>query len=111
MKFLKKYHKWLAVVFTLFIILFSISGILLNHRELFSHLDINRNYLPSDYQAKNWNNAAVKSTLKINRDTVFIYGNLGIWKTNSKFDHFQNFSTGLPSGIDNQKIFSMIIYL
>jgi len=43
----KKYHKWIGIVFTLFIMLFSITGIILNHRELLSGADVSRKLLPS----------------------------------------------------------------
>ena len=105
--FLKKYHKWFSLVLGVFIILFSISGIVLNHRSLFSNVDVNRAYLPSEYSIVNWNNAAVKSTLKISNDSILIYGNMGIWKTDSTFSTFEDFNAGLPEGIDNKKICSM----
>ncbi len=107
--FLKKYHKWLSIVLAFFIILFSVSGIILNHRNAFSSIDVNRDYLPSNYSIINWNNAAVKSTLKINNDTIFIYGNMGVWKTDSSFNSFDDFNSGFPKGIDNKKI-SVLFY-
>ena len=106
-KFFKKYHKWLGIVLTIFILLFSVSGIILNHRGFFSVIDVNRNYLPEVYQYKNWNNAAVKGTVKINNDSIIIYGNIGVWLTNSTFTNFADFNTGLPDGIDNRKMCSM----
>ena len=102
--FFKKYHKWISVVFTLFIVLFSISGIILNHRELLSGVDVSRNLLPAQYEYKNWNNAAVKSTLKLNNDSILIYGNIGIWLTDSIHNGFSDFNNGFPIGIDNRKI-------
>jgi hypothetical protein len=109
MNFLKKYHKWLSIIFALFIILFSISGILLNHRKAFSSYDIDRSILPDDYSIKNWNNAAVKSTLKLNPDSILIYGNIGVWLTDSEFSNYSDFNTGLPKGIDNRKISTLLI--
>jgi hypothetical protein len=108
-KFLKKYHKWLGIILTLFILVFSVSGIILNHRELFSIIDVNRNYLPQVYQYNNWNNAAVKGTVKINNDSILIYGNIGVWITDSTFDDFADFNVGFPDGIDNRKMCSMYI--
>jgi hypothetical protein len=107
-KFFKKYHKWLGVIFILFFLLFSISGIILNHRELFSGIDVNRNILPSEYQYNNWNNAAVKGTVKINSNKILIYGNIGIWETDSNAVNFSDFNNGLPKGIDNRKICKII---
>lgn len=102
--FFKKYHKWLSIVLTLFIILFSISGIILNHRELLSGIDVNRDYLPSDYSYNNWNNAAVAGTTKIGSDSILIYGNIGVWLTDTLSSNFTDFNDGFPDGIDNRKI-------
>jgi len=77
----RKYHKWPSLIFTFFIFLFSVSGIILNHREFFSSTDISRKFMPSVYHYHNWNLAAVKSQLAISHDNVLIYGNIGIWKT------------------------------
>lgn len=103
-KFFKKYHKWLGVIVTLVLVLFSVSGIVLNHRELFSRFDVDRSILTSDFKYTNWNNAAVKSTEKINNDSILIYGNVGIWLTDSTFSKFSDFNFGFPKGIDNKKV-------
>ncbi len=108
MKTLIKYHKWISIVFTLLLILFSISGIILNHRGLLSGVDISRSALPSEYSYSNWNNASVRSSLKLNADSILVYGNIGVWLTDSTFSDFQNFNTGFPKGIDNRKISKII---
>jgi hypothetical protein len=107
-QFLKKYHKWPSLVLTLFIILFSISGIIMNHRGLFSSCDVNRKYLGSEYQYKNWNKAAVKSAIQLNDSTTLIYGNIGVWKSSENLNVFTDFNKGFPKGIDNRKIEKMI---
>ncbi len=108
MKTLAKYHKWISIIFTLLIILFSLSGIVLNHRNLLSGIDLSRSLLPKDYAYKNWNNAAVKSTLRINSDSVLIYGNIGVWLTDSTFTKYGDFNHGFPEGIDNRKVNKII---
>ena len=107
-KFFRKYHKWLGVIFALIILTYVFSGIVLNHRETLSFIDVNRKLLPKEYRYQNWNNAAVKSTLKISPDSILVYGNIGIWLTDSSYSDFTNFSVGIPKGIDNRKIFQMI---
>ncbi|RPI76131.1 MAG: hypothetical protein EHM47_00650, partial [Ignavibacteriales bacterium] len=107
-KFFRKYHKWLGVIFALIILSYVFSGIILNHREALSFIDVNRKLLPGEYRYQNWNNAAVKSTLKISSDSILIYGNIGIWLTDSSYSDFVDFSSGFPKGIDNRKIFQMI---
>jgi hypothetical protein len=107
-KFFRKYHKWLGVIFAYIILSFVFSGIILNHRNALSGIDVNRKLLPKEYRYQNWNNAAVKSTLKISSDSILVYGNIGIWLADSSYTDFKNFSTGFPKGIDNRKVFQMI---
>jgi hypothetical protein len=108
LRFFRKYHKWLGVIFAFIILSFVFSGIILNHRNALSFIDINRKLLPKEYRYRNWNNAAVKSTLKISSDSILIYGNIGVWLTDSSYSDFKKFSDGFPKGIDNRKIFQMI---
>jgi len=110
MNFFKKYHKWLGLIFILFLIIFSLSGIILNHRKFFSAADVNRNFLPENYRYKNWNNAAVIGTTKISNDSILIYGNVGIWLYDSLFTKHSNFNAGFPKGIDNRKISDIVIF-
>jgi len=107
-QFLKKYHKWPSLLLTLFIILFSISGIITNHRPLFSSCDVNRKYLGSEYQYKNWNKAAVKSAIHLGDKASLIYGNIGVWKSSDNFKSFSDFNSGFPEGIDNRKVEKII---
>lgn len=108
-RFLKKYHKWVSLALTPFIILYALSGIVLNHRELFSPVDVNRNYLPANYSYKNWNMASLKGSLRISSDSVLIYGNIGVWLTDSTFSKFKDFNQGFDQGIDNRKISCLLI--
>jgi hypothetical protein len=109
-RFFRKYHKWLGVLFAYFLIEFGVSGIILNHRKFFSGVDVNRRYLPREYRYRNWNLASVKSTLKFSDDSILIYGNIGIWLTDSSFSRYSDFSEGFRRGIDNRKIEKMVYY-
>jgi hypothetical protein len=104
LKFFRKYHKWPGIIFTLFILFFAFSGIILNHRELFSGIDINRKLLPGSYRYNNWNLASVKSGIKWDPDRVLLFGNIGIWETTGNFTTFTDLNAGFPRGIDNRKI-------
>ncbi len=108
MKFLKEYHKWPSLAMIIFILLFSISGIVMNHRVLFSSVDVDRQYLGREYQYSNWNKAAVKSAVTIQGDTALIYGNIGVWETTDNFKTFRDFNSGFKSGVDNRKVDKLI---
>ena len=108
LKILRKFHKWPGIVITLFVILFSFSGILMNHRGQISSIDIKRSWLPEEYSYQDWNKAAVKSVLQISPDSALVYGNIGIWLSSGNFQTFQDWNAGFPTGIDNRKISKMI---
>ncbi len=106
LKILKKLHKWPAIIIAFFAILFAISGIVMNHRELFSSVDVSRNLLPGTYTYKNWNLAAVRGSEHFGPE-ILIYGNIGVWKTDGDIHSFSDFNQGFPKGIDNRKIYSV----
>ncbi|PVX52194.1 PepSY-associated transmembrane protein [Balneicella halophila] len=101
-KLLRKYHKWIGLISILFVLHFAISGILLNHRKAISGIDVSRNLLPKSYHFENWNNGAVIGTLKINADSILMYGNSGIWLTDSLCSKVEPYHTGISKGIDNR---------
>ena len=101
---LRKYHKWFSLAATFFLLLFAVSGMVLNHRELLSGVDVNRKLLPPVYRYNNWNLAAVKGSVKAGDDSVLVFGNIGIWLTDSTYREFYDLNAGFPAGIDNRKI-------
>lgn len=104
MKFFRKYHKWFGLFATLFILFFAVSGMVLNHRELLSGIDVNRRLLPPPYRYNNWNLAAVKGSVKAGGDSILVFGNIGVWLTDSTFRTFRDLNAGFPKGIDNRKV-------
>lgn len=101
---LRKFHKWPGIVITLFVILFAVSGIFMNHRSLISSIDIKRSVLSDDYSYRNWNKGAVKSVYHLGKDSALVYGNIGIWLSTDSYQTFQDWNAGFPKGIDNRKI-------
>lgn len=110
MKFFRKYHKWSGIILMLLLILFSISGIILNHRSQLADFSVNRNALPKYIRYNNWNNAAVKDMYPVGNDSLMVYGNIGVWLTDSTLNDFQDLNNGFPNGIDNRKIAKIIKY-
>ena len=104
----RKQHKWLGLGMAFFMLMFCLSGVLLNHRSLISHVDVSRKYLPSRYEFKNWNGGLLRGTLPIDSLQLLLYGNGGIWLTNSKASYFKDFNEGLPSGADFRQIRNVV---
>lgn len=108
MKLLRKYHKWPSLFIGVFLILFSLSGIILNHRQFFSPVNVSRNLMPPVYRYNNWNLAAIKGSVWLDNNRQLLYGNIGIVETDSAYSHFKDFNKGLGSGIDQRKIFTVL---
>ncbi|HPE44094.1 MAG TPA: PepSY domain-containing protein, partial [Bacteroidales bacterium] len=104
MKKWKWIHKWFSLVLGVFVILWAVSGIILNHRNLVSGINVNRNCLPEVYHYKNWNNAAVRGALQLRGDSLLLYGNVGVWLTDTAFSDYKAYWDGFPKGVDNRKI-------
>jgi hypothetical protein len=107
-KIYKRLHKWPAFVIAFFALLFAVSGIIMNHRDIFSSLNVSRKLMPPTYTYKNWNQSAVRGSIAAGANEQLIYGNIGIWETDNEFHNFTDFNQGLSKGIDNRKIYSMV---
>ena len=80
----RKHHKWFGLIFTFFMLMFCVSGIVLNHREAVSDVDVSRKWLPSSYRFDRWNNGLLRGSLRYaHADSIFLYGSNGIWMTDS----------------------------
>ncbi len=116
----RKQHKWLGIGMSFFMLMFCVSGILLNHRSLIKDVNVSRKYLPSRYEFTNWNGGLLRGTLDFDNDlgedtltmdschNLLLFGNGGIWLTDSKASFFKDFNEGLPSGADYRQIRNVI---
>ena len=104
----KIYHKWPGIVVALFALFFALSGILLNHRNLISSVDVSRKWMPPGYSYNKWNLAAVRSSLPLGSDSTLVYGNMGAWLYVKGNYGFLDFNHGFPDGIDQRKIYSIV---
>jgi hypothetical protein len=100
----KKLHRWPGLIISFILLYYGATGILMNHKGLFSDIDINRQFMPDNYEYKNWNNAALKGNLIISNDSILLFGNIGIWLTDSDFTNYASFNSGFSEGSDNRKI-------
>lgn len=99
----KRYHRWFGLVMSVFMLVFCVSGIILNHREAFSGCEVSRKWLPSSYHIKNFNNGVVKGTVAFH-DSILAYGCAGVFLTDSHLSTWQDFNRGLPESIDERNV-------
>lgn len=104
----RKFHKWSGMLMAIFILMFCISGMVLNHRELFADCNISRQFLPKSYRLNQYNNGVIKGTIALSSDSVLAYGNTGLWLTNREFENFEDFNQGFPAGIDSRNIKNVV---
>ncbi len=97
-----KHHKWLGLLLGPFVILFCISGIVLNHRRQWASTDISRAWLPADYRYDNYNNGLARGSIGLPDSTSLIYGNAGIFRIDG--DRAIDFNAGFPEGVDFRNI-------
>lgn len=115
-----------------FMLMFCLSGILLNHRSLIKEVNVSRKYLPGRYEFHDWNGGLLRGTIDLDAypridstspsdsshsdlsatpescHQILIYGNGGIWLTDSKASFFRDFNQGLPEGADDRQIRNIV---
>ncbi len=107
----RKHHKWFGILFAFFMLMFCVSGVVLNHREALATVNVSRQYLPESYRFKKWNGGLLRRSLRFcdadSSESVLLYGTGGIWKTDSAAVAFVDFNEGIPGGADFRTIKAM----
>lgn len=98
--FWRKNHKWFGITFSLFFIAFGFSGLILNHPAWMGNMNIRR---IADNKYSNWNNGLMRGTQRWNNQ-VLVYGNAGIWESDSTGSSFASMNAGLPKGMANKDV-------
>lgn len=125
----KKYHRWFGLILSVFMLVFCVSGIILNHRQLFADCDVSRSILPPAYHIQNFNNGVIKGSVRIDGhadlasaggikasaggikasdESILAYGYGGIWLTDTKMKSWKDFNKGLPENVDGRNIRNMV---
>ena len=99
---LRSHHKWLGLCLSLFLLLFCVSGVLLNHREAIEGVNVGRGLLPKEYHYRNWNNGLLRGSVGLGEGEVLIYGSSGLWLKTA--EGISDFNTGLPASSDRRGI-------
>lgn len=103
----KKYHRWFGLVLSVFMLVFCVSGIILNHRSLFRSCEVSRGWMPVSYHIQNFNNGIIKGTITGN-GKVIAFGGAGVWLTDTLGSKWTDFNAGLPEGVDNRNIRNIV---
>lgn len=104
----RQFHKWFGLILSFFLLMFCLSGLVLNHPLLFDHVNVSRALLPSRYAYQQWDKGLLRGTVRW-QNHVLIYGNSGIWMTDSTARCFSDMNQGLPLGIDHRNIRNMVV--
>ncbi len=104
----RKHHKWLGLIFGFFLVMFCISGIILNHRDIFGDINISRSWLPDSYKFHNWNNGLLRGTLSLGKDSVLIFGAGGCFVATDNGKTFCDYSKNLPHSADMRAMRSVV---
>ena len=73
-----------------------------------SEVDVPRSVLPPEYRMEHWNLGAVKGTLRVSSDSILLYGENGLWLTDSSRACFSRFERGMRSGADNRLVANVV---
>lgn len=101
-------HRWLGLVMAVLMLVFCVSGLILNHRDLVSGCDVSRKLLPSSYRIKDYNNGVVRGTVRLGDDTVLLFGNAGIWLSDTSLADARDFNAGFPKGMDGRNVRNVV---
>lgn len=108
----KKHHKWFGLILCFFMLMFGVSGIILNHRRAVADIEVSRTLLPDDYLYRNWNRGLLRGTLPYtSRDSVrrvLLYGTSGIWLCDTAGRTVADFNRGLPAAADYRNIRNVV---
>ena len=112
----RMWHRWAGLVLSVMIMLFCASGIVMNHRKTFTNCEVSRKWLPESYQIKDWNQGIIKGMLDVESErlgrtdsvTRIIYGQAGLWLTDTQYQQCEDFNRGIAAGIDNRKISNLV---
>ena len=104
----RKNHKWVGLVFAFFMLMFCLSGIILNHRSWVAHVNVGRQWLPQSFRYKDLNGGLLRGTMPLKGECfdadVLAYGNSGVWLVDDATHAFKDFNQGLPQGADFRNI-------
>lgn len=96
----KTFHRRAGLILGPLIILFAISGIILNHKNIFDKIPVSRRLLPQQYQFSNWNNQLVAGSIAIAPDSILLFSKNGALLADPLAKKIARFEQGLPNRLN-----------
>ncbi|MCL3781966.1 PepSY domain-containing protein [Prolixibacteraceae bacterium JC049] len=87
-------HKYFGLLLLLFLFWMSVSGVLLNHPQTFRKISLPSWAVPEAYHPENWNRSTLKGVVNVKPDSLLLYGNQGVFITNSIKENISPFMKG-----------------
>lgn len=101
----RRLHRVLGLALIGITLLASISGIILNHRAVFSSIDFPRTLLSKDYSYENGRQASLRGSTIDKKGNLYFFGDAGVWLKHD--NEMIAYNEGFPAGCDNNKVYDM----
>ncbi len=95
----RHWHRWVGLPSCLLMLLFTVSGLLLQHDDALEGLGVGRGLLPASYRLEHWNNGLMRGTVRAG-DNVYAYGAAGVFKAAAELQEYTQAMDGLPAAAD-----------
>ena len=104
-----KHHKWTGLILCFFMLMFCLSGIILNHRGAVRRASVSRALLPPFYRYSCWNGGLMRGAMAIDDGSRLIYGSGGVWRARGSAPQMEidDFNGGLPVWADCRSVRAM----
>lgn len=93
-KISKWIHKYPGLLLLLFLAWMSVSGVLLNHKDLLKNFSVPGCLVPANYHPDNWNRSTMKGIVANDSLGYFVFGNQGVYLTKDEGKSFSPFMGG-----------------
>ena len=105
---LRRQHKLSSLGVCFFLVMFCVSGIMLNHTDALADCEVSRALLPPFYRYKDWNGGLLRGTTAISDGRIAIYGRNGIWLTDSAGRSFADYNAGIPDAAHHRNVRALV---
>ena len=105
---LRRQHKLSSLGVCFFLVMFCVSGVLLNHSDEIADCEVSRAVLPPFYRYEGWNGGLLRGTTRMPDGQIAVYGRNGIWLTDSTGRGFADYNAGLPEAAHHRNIRALV---